>query len=164
MQYARVAGARVIAIDGGASKRDYCLNLGASEYVDFKAVPNLVDHIHKLTNGGAHAIVCTAGSPGAYAHAADMLRIGGTLACGGIPPGTPHLQTSIGAIVIKGLKIVGNLVGSHQETMQAVELTRLGLVKPTITVRRWEDLQEIYEDLEHDRVSGRVVVKIARDE
>lgn len=163
VQYARVMGARVIAVDGGDAKRDFCLGLGASHYVDFTKV-NPVAEVLRLTGAGAHSVVCTAGSPRAYAHAADMLRIGGILSCGGIPPGTPHLETSIGAIVIKGLRIVGCLVGSLKETMEAVELTRLGMVKPSIVVKPFEDLPKIYDALEHDGVMGRVVVKIAKDE
>ncbi|WWD17603.1 hypothetical protein CI109_102044 [Kwoniella shandongensis] len=164
VQYARVVGARVIAIDGGDHKRHFCLSLGAEQYIDFKTVPSIVDEVQRITKGGAHAVVCAAGSPRAYARAADMLRIGGTLACGGIPPGTPHLETSIGTIVIKGLKIVGSLVGSLKDTMQVVELTRLGRVKPAIEVRPWKDLPKVYDELERDAILGRVVLKIAEDE
>jgi len=123
-----------------------------------------VDEVIRLTGTGSHAVVCTSGNPKAYENAADMLRIGGTLACGGIPPGTPHLNTSIGAIVIKSLKIVGCLVGSLKETMEAVELTRQGRVKPTITVRPFTDLPKIYEELERSEIMGRVVLKVAEDE
>ncbi|KAK8866190.1 hypothetical protein IAR55_001341 [Kwoniella newhampshirensis] len=165
VQYARVVGARVIAIDGGDHKRDFCLSLGAERYIDFRSVPSIVEQVQRITNGGgAHAVVCAAGSPRAYANAADMLRIGGTLACGGIPPGTPHLETSIGTIVIKGLRIVGSLVGSLRDTMEVVELTRLGKVKPAIEVRPWKDLPKVYEELENDQILGRVVLKIAEDE
>ena len=163
MQYAKVQGAKVIAVDGGEAKRDYCMKLGATHFIDFKAVPSVVDAVHELTGSGAHAVVCTAGNGKAYADSADMLRIGGTLACGGIPPGRPTLQTSIGAITIKGLKIIGRLVGSMKDTMDVVEMTRSGLVKPTITVKAFEELPQVYEDLERDAVSGRVVLKIAKD-
>lgn len=157
-------GAQVIAIDGGDSKRDYCLSLGATHYIDHSTVSSIVEEVYRLTHGGAHAVVCAAGSPRAYANAADMLRIGGTLACGGIPPGSPHLLTSIGAIVIKSLKIVGCLVGSLKETMEAVELTRQGRVKPTIAVRPFTDLPDIYGQLARNEIMGRVVLKVAEDE
>ena len=163
VQYAKVAGAKIIAIDGGSSKRDFCLSLGASHYIDFQSTPDLISEVMKLTNGGAQSVINTTGSARAYAHAADMLRVGGTLSCGGIPPGTPHLQTSIGKIVIKGLKIVGSLVGSHKETMEAVELVRQGKVKPEIEVLGFKELPRVYERLEKGDVQGRVVLKIGAE-
>ncbi|KAE8539371.1 hypothetical protein D1P53_004471 [Cryptococcus gattii VGV] len=162
IQYAKVMGARVIAIDGGEVKKDLCLSLGAEHYIDFLK-SDTVNEVLQLTSTGAHSVVCTSGNAKAYASAAEMLRVGGTLACGGIPPGTPPIETSIGKIVIKGLKIVGCLVGSLKETLEAVELTRLGMVKPIVEVRDWKEISQVYEDLQKDRIKGRVVVKVARE-
>jgi len=164
VQYARVIGARVIAIDSGSVKEEYLRTLGITHFIDFRTTPDLVSTVQDLTSGGAHAVVCTSGSARAYANAADMLRIGGVLSCGGIPPGSPYLETSIGKIVIKGLRIIGALVGSLKETMEAVELTRLGMVKPKIQVREFRELEKVYEELERDKIVGRVVLKIAKDE
>lgn len=93
-----------------------------------------------------------------------MLKIGGTLSCVGIPPGKGCLETPISAIVIKGLHITGNLVGSLKECLEAVDLVRLGLVKPKVTIRPFEDLPKIYEEMERGDIPGRIVVKIAKDE
>lgn len=154
----------MIAIDSGEAKREYCLSLGATHFIDFKKVSSVPDTVRELTDGGAHGVVCTAGSPHAYATAADLLRINGTLACVGIPPGCPTLLTPISAIVIKGLHIVGSLVGSLKETLDAVELTRSGMVKPNVQIRPFRDLPHVYEELERDAIPGRVVLKIAEDE
>lgn len=164
MQYAKVIGAQVIAIDGGEGKREFCLGLGAREYFDYRQTPDLVKRIYDITGGGAHAVVVTTGNAKGYAQAAEMLRIGGTMACGGIPPGKPFLETSIGKIVIMGLSIKGSLVGSLKETMEAVELSRIGKVKVAYTVRPFKDLPKVYEELERDAVLGRVILKIAEDE
>jgi D-arabinose 1-dehydrogenase-like Zn-dependent alcohol dehydrogenase len=103
----------------------------------------------------------TAGNPKAFAHACDMLRVGGTLSCVGIPPGRPVLETPICTIVIKGLRITGNLVGSLKECMEAVELVRRGMVKPEIRVRPFRDLPQVYEEMEKGDISGRIVLQIA---
>ena len=127
-------------------------------------IPSIPEAVREITGLGAHGVVCTAGSPSAYMTAADLLRINGTLACVGIPPGAPHLETPISTIVIKGLRIVGSLVGSLGDTLEAVELTRLGLVTPNVEVRPFRDLPKVYEELERDAIVGRVVLKIAEDE
>lgn len=154
----------MIAIDTGDKKRDYCLSLGATHFVDFQTTGSLSATIQEMTNGGAHGVVCTAGNPKAYAMAAELVRLNGTLACVGIPPGGPSLDLPIATIVIKGLRIVGSLVGSLKETLEAVELTRLGVVTPNVEVRPFKDLPQVYEELERNAVAGRVVLKVAHDE
>lgn len=164
MQYALAQGAVVIGVDTGAQKKEFVKFLGVSEFIDFMETPDVVGKVMELTKGGANAVIVTAGSNKAFAQAADMLRIGGTLSCVGIPPGRGFLETPISAIVIRGLHITGNLVGSLKECLEAVEFVRRGVVKPHIAVRRFEDLPAIYEEMEKGDVPGRIVVKIAKDE
>lgn len=140
------------------------MSLGATHFLDFKTTPSVPAAVYQLTNGGAHGVVCTAGSGKAYALAAELLRLNGTLACVGIPPGGPVLEVAISTIVIKGLRIVGSLVGSLKETLEAVELTRLGIVTPNVQVRPFKDLPRVYEELQRDAVAGRIVLKVAEDE
>ena len=122
----------------------------------------MIKEVHEITGGGAHAAIVTSGSPKAFTGAVDMLRIGGTLCCIGIPPGDVHLMTPIATIIIRGLKVIGNLVGSMQETLEAVELVRNGSVKPHVEVREFEELPKIYEMLEQGGILGRIVLKVAR--
>ncbi|KAI0431390.1 alcohol dehydrogenase [Xylaria sp. FL1042] len=164
VQYARAQGAIVIGIDGGAAKGDFVKEIGASEYIDFTTTPDLIAKVRELTSGGANAVIVTAASVKAFQQAADMLKIGGTLSCVGIPSEKGYLLTPISAIVIRGLHITGNLVGSLKECLEAVDLVRRGVVKPKVSIRPFEDLPKIYEELEKGDVSGRVVLKIAKDE
>jgi D-arabinose 1-dehydrogenase-like Zn-dependent alcohol dehydrogenase len=63
----------------------------------------------------------------------------------GIPPGKTLLQTPVAGIVIKGLHIVGSLVGSLKEGMEAMEYARKGIVKPQIQIRKFRELPQVYE-------------------
>ncbi|KAL4869092.1 hypothetical protein BDV12DRAFT_185481 [Aspergillus spectabilis] len=158
VQYAKVFGAQVIGVDT-PDKRDFVLGLGATEFVDFVNT-DTIQRVHEITGLGAHAAVVTAGSAKAFAHACEMLRVGGTLSCVGIPPGRPTLETPICTIVIKGLKVGGNLVGSLKECMEAVELVRGGMVKQEVKVRPFRDLPDVYKEMERGDIAGRVVLKI----
>jgi alcohol dehydrogenase, propanol-preferring len=131
-------------------------------FVDFSKSANIVEEVISITQGGAHAAIVTSGSPKAFSGAVDMLRIGGTLCCIGIPPGDIHLTTPIATLIIRGLKVVGNLVGSMDETLEAVELVRKGEVKPHVEVREFEELPEVYEILERGDILGRIVLKVAK--
>jgi D-arabinose 1-dehydrogenase-like Zn-dependent alcohol dehydrogenase len=64
-------------------------------------------------------------------------------------------------MVIRGLKITGNLVGSLKQCMQAVDLVKRGMVKPEIKVRKFKELPAVYEEMEKGDISGRIVLKIA---
>lgn len=163
MQYAKVAGAKVIGIDSGQEKRTFIESLGG-QFLDFKESSDIVEEVKRLTDGGAHAAIVASGSSKAFTGAVDMLRIGGTLCCVGIPPGDVYLTTPIATIIIKGLHVVGNLVGSMEETLEAVEIVRKGLVKPCVKVREFEELPEVYEMLEKGDVLGRIVLRVTKEE
>lgn len=164
VQYARASGARVIAVDAGPHKESFLLSLGVEVYIDISATSDPVPRIRTVTGSGVHAVVVTAGSAKAYAAAAEMLRIGGTLSCVGIPPGKSAIETPISTIVIKSLRIVGNLVGSLKECHEAVDFVRRGVVKPRVAVRGFRELEQVYSELERGEVEGRVVLKVAEDE
>lgn len=156
------SGARVIGVDTGEDKRQLVTSFGA-QFVDFKQMNDIVAEVQRMTDGGAHAVIVSAGHSSAFAQAASMLRIGGTMCCNGIPPGGGRIETSVAEIVIKGLKIKGNLVGNLKECLEAVELVRAGLVKPKIFVRPFKDLPAVYEELEKGDIAGRVVLKVGED-
>ncbi|GAB7349435.1 hypothetical protein MBLNU459_g8543t1 [Dothideomycetes sp. NU459] len=162
VQYGLVHGARVIGIDTGRAKRDYVSSLGAT-FVDFARTEDVVADVLAMTSGGAHAVIVTAGSPKAFAAAADMLRVKGTMCVCGIPPGGGHISTTVAAIAIKGLKIKGNLVGSLKECLAAVDLVRTGKITPRVFERPFKDLPRVYEELEKGDVVGRIVLKIGDD-
>lgn len=63
-----------------------CIRLGAEHFVDFMTSGDVVAEVKKITGGvGAHAVVVTGGTPGAYKGAADFLRKGGVQVCIGLP-------------------------------------------------------------------------------
>lgn len=116
-----------------------------------------------MTHGGAKAAIVATANAKAFAQGAGMLKVGGTLSCVGIPPGKSFIETPISTIVIKGLRITGNLVGSLKECLEAVDLVRLGFVKPKVSIRNFTELPAVYAELERGDVAGRIVLKIAKE-
>lgn len=162
VRYGLARGASVIGVDTGAEKEALVKSFGA-KFIDFKKTQNIVVDVQRIAGGGAHAAIVTAGSSAAYATAASMLRVEGRLCCVGIPPGGGRLETTVAEIVIKGLQVKGNLVGSLKECLEAVELVRTGVVKPRVYVRPFKDLPAVYDELEKGDITGRVVLKIGED-
>jgi len=159
VQYGLALGAKVLGVDAGAEKQKFVESLGA-QFLDFSKCKDLAQEVQKITGGGTHAAVVTSGHPRAFQNLADMIRVGGSLCMVGIPPGDVCLDTPIATIVIKGLKIHGNLVGSLKETGEAVELVRSGKVNPRVQVRPFRDLPEVYDMLEKGDIPGRIVLQL----
>lgn len=74
IQYAKAMGLDVIAIDGGAEKRELTKSLGASSYIDFQTSPNLVEEVKKATADGLgpHAALLVAVSEKPFQQAAEV--------------------------------------------------------------------------------------------
>ncbi|EXJ92641.1 alcohol dehydrogenase [Capronia epimyces CBS 606.96] len=153
VQYGLALGAQVLGVDAGAEKQQFVESLGA-KFLDFTKCRDLADEVRRSTAGGTHAVVVTSGHPRAFQKLGDMIRIGGSLCIAGIPPGDVHLD------VIKGLKIQGNLVGSLEETLEAVEMVRVGKVKVHVKVRPFRDLPDVYGMLEKGDIAGRIVLQL----
>jgi propanol-preferring alcohol dehydrogenase len=163
VQYGLLWTPFVVGVDAGKEKGELVRGFGA-EFVDYKATPDLRAAIDELTDGrSADAVIVAARSSATVATAASLLCTEGVLCCIGIPAGGGRLLTPVSEIVIKGLKIKENLVGSLGERMEAVELVRKGKVRPKVDVRESEELSRIYEELERGNIAGRVVLRVGDD-
>ena len=77
VQYAAYMGLKVIAVDTGDEKKKLCMDLGASDWVDFKTEgKNLVAAVQKVVHDGhgPHAAICTSSGGAAYQQAMEMIR------------------------------------------------------------------------------------------
>lgn len=94
----------------GDKKRDLCLSLGATEFLDYSKV-DIVTATKSFTSGlGVHAVICTANGERAYEQSLHMLRPLGVLVCVGIPnvpfklPATPFDMIVNGNDRLTGLR------------------------------------------------------------
>ena len=127
-------------------------------------VPQVVETIQNLTNGyGAHAVICTAGSPSAYDQALKMLRRKGTLVCVGLPRLDYHLQISPMEMVVRSLTVVGSSVGTAKELQELLQMASEGTVVPHFIVFGLEEVGDVIVKLERSGVAGRVVLRISSE-
>ncbi|THH03682.1 hypothetical protein EW145_g6090 [Phellinidium pouzarii] len=161
VQYAVAMGLRVVAVDTGLVKRDFCLSLGSEAWLDFKESSNLVSDIREMTQGGAHAVLVVAGGEAAYTTAAMYLRETGTLLVVGLPPGA-ILSIPVLLVAARGLTIRGVFLGSRQQAVEAVNIAATGRVKCTYTIRGLSELNDVYAEMEKGRIIGRVVLDITK--
>jgi propanol-preferring alcohol dehydrogenase len=153
VQYAAIAGATVIAVDLVEEKLDLAKELGATyAFNALKADP--IEEIKKL--GGADIALCVAVSPKAFEQAFGSLRRGGTAVFVGLPA-DQNIQLSIFAIVGNNIKIVGSTLGNRVDLAETFELQAAGKTKVMTEVRKLEQVNEAFEEVETGKAKARLV-------
>lgn len=155
VQYAKALGMRVIAVDISPEKLALAKELGAEFTVNARET-DPVAAVTEYTNGGAHGLLITAVHPQAFGQAIGMARKGGTIVFNGLPPG--DFPAPIFDIVFKGLTIRGSLVGTRQDLAEALDFYARGLIKPHVTECKLGDINNVFEDMRHGKIDGRMAI------
>ncbi|KAI1191232.1 dehydrogenase-like protein [Nemania serpens] len=163
IQYARAMGLHTVAIDGGAEKEQMCKALGASAYVDFTTTKDLVGDVKKATPEGLgpHAVLLLAVSEKPFQQASDYVRSHGTIVCVGLPA-KAYLKAPVFDTVIRMISIKGSYVGNRQDTAEAIDFFRRGLIKAPYKVVGLSQLQEVFDLMEAGKIAGRYVVDTSK--
>jgi alcohol dehydrogenase, propanol-preferring len=122
VQYARIAGAEVVAVDVSEDRLNTAASLGPDHLVH-AGEQDVVGEIQKL--GGADAVILTAASPKPIAQAYAALASGGTLVFVGLPHEN-KTPIPIFETVLNGITLRGSIVGTHQDLTEVFQLHRLG--------------------------------------
>ena len=155
VQYARAMGLRVVAVDVADDKLALARKHGAELTVN-AANEDPVEVIQRET-GGAHGVLVTAVHPMAFGQAIGMARRGGTIVFNGLPPG--DFPAPIFEIVLKGLTVRGSIVGTRQDMEEALEFYARGEIHPTVSTRKLEEINTVFDEMKHGKIDGRVVIR-----
>lgn len=155
LQYARLVGAQVIAVDVEQSKLDLALELGADHVVNAREV-DPVAAIQAL--GGADVAIALAVHPTVFEQAFNSLNRGGRLVCVALPPETEGtMQIPIFDTVLKGISIIGSIVGTRQDLAEVFELHAAGRTKVTAIGRKLDDVNACIDDVLAGAIPARIV-------
>jgi propanol-preferring alcohol dehydrogenase len=155
VQYAKAMGLHVLAIDVAADKLALATRLGADAVLDC-SVPDAVAQALRITGGGAHGVLVTAVSTGAFAQALGMARRKGTIALVGLPPG--DFPTPIFDVVLKRLTIRGSIVGTRKDLEEAIAFAAEGKVVPTVETQPLEAVNQVFDRMKAGTIDGRVAL------
>jgi propanol-preferring alcohol dehydrogenase len=138
LQYARITGATVVAVDVSERRLRTALDLGA-EHVVHAREEDPVAAIQRL--GGADQAIVTAVQPVAFEQAFRSLARGGRLVCVGLPA-HDEMRLPIFATVLGGLDVMGSIVGTRHDLEEVFELHRRGLTTVELAERRLDEVNE----------------------
>jgi len=155
LQYARIAGAFTIAVDVKPAKLELARELGADHVV------NAVDEdpaeaIQRL--GGADVAIALAATPESFEQAFRSLRRGGRLVCVALPA-HGSLELPIFDTVLKGISVIGSIVGTRNDLADVFALHAAGRTKVVAIERKLDEVNAAVGDLLAGDVPARVVFR-----
>src|SRR5829696_2317696 len=156
IQYAAIAGGRVIAVDLIDEKLTLARELGA-EFTINAANEDPMEAIQRL--GGADQAIALAVSPRAFEQAYGSLRRGGTLVFVALPPDN-EVKLPIFETVLNGINVVGSIVGTRADLREVFALHAAGRTHVIRETRALDEVNEAIADVEAGRVAARIVFEL----
>lgn len=153
MQYARLVGGLVTAVDVVDDKLELARRLGADTIVNASEV-NPVDAIQAA--GGADVAIVLAATSNVFQQAYRSLRRGGRLICVGMPK-EGELHVPIFDAVLGGKSVVGSIVGTRQDLREVMALHAAGRTEVIAQTRALETIASSMEDVLAGSVPARIV-------
>jgi propanol-preferring alcohol dehydrogenase len=153
VQYAKISGATVVAVDINDEKLALATELGADHVVN-ALTEDPVAAIKAL--GGAHAAISVAVAPKAFEQAFGSLRRGGTLVFVALPADN-MVNLPIFETVLNGITVLGSIVGTRKDLAEVYAIHAQGRTRVIRETRRLEEVNECFEEVEKGNVKARIV-------
>jgi propanol-preferring alcohol dehydrogenase len=157
LQYARIAGGFVVAVDVEADKLAMATDLGADHVVNARRT-DPVAAIQAL--GGADVAVALAASPQSFDQAYRSLRRGGRLVCVAMPADDAAVSVPIFDMVVGGKSVIGSIVGTRNDLVDVFALHAAGRTRVITVGRKLDEVNESIADVLAGRVPARVVFEL----
>lgn len=154
VQYAKLSGATVAAIDIDDEKLRLAAELGADILVDARTQdPTEVLRSH----GGADVALALTVDEKAFPDAYNGLRRGGRLVLSA-RPAAAELNLPVLETVLNGISIIGSTIGTRADLADVFALHADGRTRVVYEDRRLLDIDNAIDDLLQGHTSGRVVL------
>jgi NADPH:quinone reductase-like Zn-dependent oxidoreductase len=159
LQFARLAGARVIATSSSDGKLARLKERGASELINYRSTPDWDRRVRELTGGVGVDHVVEVGGAGTLPRSLKSVRVGGHVALIGVLTGLGEVNP-IG-ILMNSIRLHGIFVGSRVmfEAMNRA-IASSGLLPVIDRVFPFEESVAAIKHLEGGNHFGKIVIRI----
>jgi len=159
VQLARLAGARVIAVDHDAKRARWAQENGAHDFLESSADIDILQALRDLTGGtGAACVIDVVGKESTMNAGFNSLQRGGRMVIVGYTP--EHYPVPGKQLAQNELEVIGTRAGRRQDLISALKLMADGQLKSIVRYRY--DLERVNEALDYLRSGmaiGRIVLK-----
>ncbi|MBN8841622.1 MAG: NAD(P)-dependent alcohol dehydrogenase [Sphingomonadales bacterium] len=160
LQFAKAAGARVIATSSSDAKLDRMKALGADELINYREVPAWGVKALELTGGRGVDTVVEIGGAGTLDQSMIATRVGGHVALIGVLAGfAGPVQTAL--LMAKNLRVQGLTVGSRKQQLDMIAGIEANRIKPVLD--RHFPLEKLADAFRHQASNthfGKIIVEI----
>ncbi|KAH6962416.1 hypothetical protein BKA56DRAFT_174322 [Ilyonectria sp. MPI-CAGE-AT-0026] len=162
LQFAKAAGARVIATTSSAAKAEVLKKLGADHVINYKETPNWGEEAKRLTGGAGVEHVIEVGGATTVAESLKAVAIGGLITVIGWIGGEGEAGPVFPQILASQAVVRGIVVGSREQFEAMVRTIEASNIKPVLDqqVFKLEDLKEAYKYMWDQKHLGKVAIKI----
>jgi propanol-preferring alcohol dehydrogenase len=157
LQYAKIAGATVVAVDVSEDKLMLAKSLGADVVVNARS-GRPQDTIQEL--GGADVVITTAADAEPLRAAFESLARHGRLVLVGLPADN-EMRLPVFETVLGGISVIGSIVGTRRDLAEVFQLHAAGRTKVVYETRRLEQVNEAFAEVLGGRVEARLVFDLS---
>lgn len=160
LQFAKAAGATVIATSSSGEKLDRLKDLGADHLINYKETPEWGKAALAWTGGRGVDSIVEVGGPGTLTQSIDAARAGGHIALIGVLTGTSG-EVPTALFMMKNIVMTGITVGSHEDQRDMIEAIEADGIKPVIDSHfPLADLAAAFRHQESQKHFGKIVLDI----
>lgn len=160
LQFAKMAGATVIATSSSDEKLGRLKAMGADHVINYKNEPNWGELALRLTNGRGVDHVIEVGGPATLEQSMIATRVGGHISLIGILTGLGG-QLNIVTALVKQLRLQGVLVGSRTHQQEMIRAIDASGMRPVIDkVFALEDIVAAFKYQESNQHFGKICLEI----
>ncbi len=153
IQYGKIFGANVIAVDVTEEKLELAKSLGADAVIHGRE-QNVVEEVKKL--GGADVAITLAVARAAMESATAALNPNGRLVLVALPKDN-MFPVDVFATTLFGQKIIGSIVGTRQDLAEVLDLHAKGRTKVIYQTRQLDHVNDCFEEILSGSVPARLV-------
>lgn len=160
LQFAKAAGATVIATSSSGQKLERLKDMGADQLINYREVEAWGPKVLELTGGRGVDCVVEIGGAGTLDQSMLATRVGGHVALIGVLAGfAGPVQTAL--LMAKNLRVQGLTVGSRQQQLDMIAGIEANGIKPVISdTFELERLADAFRHQESGGHFGKIAVAI----
>jgi NADPH:quinone reductase-like Zn-dependent oxidoreductase len=160
LQFAKLAGARVIVTSSSDDKLRKAADMGATGLINYRTTPNWDQKVIELTNGTGVDHIVEVGGPGTLGRSMNAVRVGGRISVIGLLTGGEGTVNPM-PILGKQIQVQGIFVGSREMFEAMNSAMALHQLRPVIDrVFSFDEAHDAMRYMESGAHFGKVVIRV----